>query len=92
MDCLRATGLGFQRDTGRDNRDWIPRCFGTAMNPENPQESSHIPPPSPPEREETAPTIAAHSLLQGRKEVRISHQGEIYRLRITSRGRLILQK
>lgn len=38
------------------------------------------------------PTISAQDLLQGHKEILIDHQGEVYRLRLTSRGRLILQK
>ena len=36
--------------------------------------------------------IATEALMQGRSEVHIQHRGEIYRLRITSRGKLILHK
>ena len=31
-------------------------------------------------------------LAQGKKEVRITHNGEIYRLRVTKNGKLILNK
>ena len=36
--------------------------------------------------------ISAERLLAGRDEVRIELKGEIYRLRLTRRGRLILTK
>ena len=36
--------------------------------------------------------IAADVLFRGRQEVLIRHQGEIYRLRITRNGKLILNK
>lgn len=37
-------------------------------------------------------TIAAGQLFEGRREVFIEHEGERYRLRITRRNKLILQK
>lgn len=38
------------------------------------------------------PVIAAETLFKDGREVWIDHQGERYKLRITRRGRLILQK
>ena len=39
-----------------------------------------------------ARTIASDQLFAGAREVRIVHAGEVYRLQVTSRGRLILVK
>lgn len=36
--------------------------------------------------------LELRSLMQGRQEIEISHQGEIYRLRLTRNGKLILTK
>ena len=36
--------------------------------------------------------VSSEELLRGRKELFIEHEGEIYRLRLTSRGKLILTK
>ena len=36
--------------------------------------------------------LSSEELFQGRRELMIEHGGEMYRLRITSRGRLILTK
>ena len=49
------------------------------------------------EHEEPTPltearVIAARDLFDGRREILIEHEGECYRLRITRRNRLILQK
>lgn len=38
------------------------------------------------------PVIDSEALLTGRNEVFIRHEGEIYRLRRTSRGKLIMTK
>ena len=46
-------------------------------------------PLSPPEPERVVP---AQQLFAGRKEILIEHAGVRYRLRITRRGKLILQK
>jgi len=49
----------------------------------------------PAEKESTErrpPTYASSELLRGRSEVRIIHRGEVYRLRATSRGKLLLLK
>jgi hemin uptake protein HemP len=45
--------------------------------------------PTPPE---PADVIAAETLFGDKREVWIEHNGERYRLRITRRGKLILQK
>jgi hemin uptake protein HemP len=50
-------------------------------------------PPAPPaEKAEGEPVIDARVLLQGRREVWIEHAGVRYRLRLTRRNKLILQK
>jgi len=36
--------------------------------------------------------VLSEELLQGNREIRILHRGEVYRLQITGRGKLILQK
>lgn len=37
-------------------------------------------------------TLASNDLFQGNREVLIEHNGEVYRLRITRTGKLILNK
>lgn len=53
----------------------------------------------PPQKPRAGPTgrerpavITSQQLMQGRRELWIDHEGEIYRLRITSRGKLYLTK
>ena len=36
--------------------------------------------------------VMSHTLLQGRKELKIWHQGQLYRLQTTKQGKLILTK
>ncbi|SEQ04784.1 Hemin uptake protein HemP [Ectothiorhodospira magna] len=36
--------------------------------------------------------LSSADLLEGRRQLRIEHQGEIYTLRVTSKGKLILTK
>jgi len=36
--------------------------------------------------------ISSEALLNGRSEIQIQHEGEIYRLRRTSKGKLIMTK
>jgi hemin uptake protein HemP len=38
------------------------------------------------------PVLTSAELLRGGREIAILHDGETYRLRVTSRGRLILTK
>jgi hemin uptake protein HemP len=40
----------------------------------------------------SAPVIESDKLFQGKREIFIDHQGERYRLRITRKNKLILQK
>jgi len=40
----------------------------------------------------TPPIYKSEELLKGHKEIRILHGDETYRLRLTSRGKLILHK
>ena len=54
---------------------------GTGLAPPAPQAARAAPAPLPSEQ-----------LLQGRKTVEISHNGEIYRLQNTRQGKLILTK
>ena len=48
-------------------------------------------PQSPPELPSLR-AIRSEEILQGSKEVRIVHEGEVYRLLVTRNGKLILQK
>jgi hemin uptake protein HemP len=50
------------------------------------------PPPEPPQEPELPSVVPAEELFQGRREIVIEHEGERYRLRITRRNKLILQK
>jgi len=36
--------------------------------------------------------VNSHEMLAGRRELVIMHSGELYRLRVTSKGKLILTK
>lgn len=49
-----------------------------------------VPPQTPPTP--AAPRINSDALLQGTREVFIEHRGELYRLRLTKNGKLILHK
>ena len=62
---------------------------------DRPDPSQNEPPPEPGDGEgETPPALEVDSreLFRGRREIRISHGGEVYRLRVTRNGRLILNK
>jgi len=51
--------------------------------------------PATPPTETTTPdtnSISSQQLFQGRQEICIEHTGQIYRLRITRQGKLILTK
>jgi hemin uptake protein HemP len=73
----------------------IPRQFqdissqlGTAMtNEKKPDADDAADPTAPP-----APVVDAKNLFGASREIVIEHDGERYRLRITRRGKLILQK
>jgi len=47
---------------------------------------------STPNKTEQPPCIASQSLFGDNRQIFIQHQGEIYTLRITNRGKLILTK
>lgn len=44
------------------------------------------------ESEDSPKIVSAQDLFAGQREIVIEHAGEIYRLRITRRNKLILQK
>jgi hemin uptake protein HemP len=50
------------------------------------------PPPLPEPPPPAAPTVTSEALLQGGREATILHGGEVYRLRLTSKDKLILTK
>jgi hemin uptake protein HemP len=49
-------------------------------------------PPASTSRNDPPHTISSEELLQGRRELFIEHDGQTYRLRVTSRGKLYLTK
>ncbi|WP_226382178.1 hemin uptake protein HemP [Falsiroseomonas ponticola] len=51
-------------------------------------ETAPPPDPLPPQ----SPTLTSEALLQGAREAVILHAGEVYRLRLTSKDKLILTK
>lgn len=55
---------------------------------EKPADRSDPPPPQP----ERPSTILSEDLFRGGREIRIQHAGEVYRLRLTRNGKLILHK
>jgi hemin uptake protein HemP len=68
------------------DRGWAK--FGVAMGEiKNPLRDSKKP-----SADELPPILSARDLLGGRREIRIEHAGEMYRLRLTRRNKLILQK
>jgi hemin uptake protein HemP len=69
------------------NTSWQAHLNQT-MEPEREPEPQNAESPG-----ETGPKkIAFETLAQGAKEVLIQHRGEIYRLRLTRNGKLILNK
>lgn len=50
------------------------------------------PPKHPPDVSEVPIVVESQTLFRGHKEIRIRHGDEEYRLRITSNGKLILNK
>ena len=49
--------------------------------------------PLPPRADDLRPrVVASEELLQGRRELWIEHRGEMYRLRLTSAGKLYMTK
>jgi hemin uptake protein HemP len=61
------------------------------MTSEEPRfEANDSPPSQPPDRPPAS--FTSEELFRGSREIWIEHAGEMYRLRITSRGKLILTK
>lgn len=50
------------------------------------------PPEAPPAAAMPVPCLASRSLFGNAREVHIDHEGQLYRLRITALGKLILTK
>jgi hemin uptake protein HemP len=48
--------------------------------------------PATEERPVSVPTVSSKQLLQGGRELRIIHDGQMYRLQVTRNNKLILQK
>ena len=48
--------------------------------------------PATEERPASVPTVSSKQLLQGGRELRIIHDGQMYRLQVTRNNKLILQK
>lgn len=59
------------------------------MMEEDPPEN---PPPGAPPTNASPRVLSSEALLQGAREVWIEHRGEMYRLRVTSSGKLCLTK
>jgi hemin uptake protein HemP len=63
------------------------------MNPCSDNSASSEPePPLAVQIESVPKVVSAQDLFAGEREICIEHEGERYRLRITRRGKLILQK
>lgn len=75
----------------RDTRTASKSNDAVATNVDAPARSTHAPEGRPAIRELIRP-IALSGLLAGRNEVRIEHNGDIYVLRVTRNGKLILTK
>jgi hemin uptake protein HemP len=60
--------------------------------PETPEKSTAVAADDSAESPETTRVIRSEDLLQGRIEVQILHDSQLYRLRRTKNGKLILQK
>lgn len=57
-----------------------------------PNEPPREPTPTLTEADKPPRTVPAAEIFAGEREICIEHEGEIYRLRITRRNKLILQK
>jgi len=63
------------------------------MNPPGPEPADHVAVDAAAPREEAVPgEISSQQLLGGKAEVFIRHGDDLYRLRLTRNGKLILQK
>lgn len=66
------------------------RSLGPHGGPHGPDES--VRPVAVPGATGTRPRVPSHDILRGSAEVEIDHRGTLYRLRVTSLGKLILTK
>lgn len=57
-----------------------------------PAEPDAPPPPAEAARPVSSVVWNSEEILQGTKEIQIAHRGEVYRLRLTRNGKLILSK
>lgn len=62
------------------------------INPLNNDLNQHFKPQRPVDNPALCPRIRSEQLFTGQNEIIIEHQGNEYRLRITSNGKLILTK
>lgn len=60
--------------------------------PDEPTPNDNEPHLSDRPRDDEPKRVTAQDLFQGEREICIEHDGEVYRLRITRRNKLILQK
>ncbi|MBN8505163.1 MAG: hemin uptake protein HemP [Burkholderiales bacterium] len=65
--------------------------MNACSNPPAGQGATAVPTASLPSKP-AAPIVSSHSLLAGRPELLIEHEQQIYRLRQTAQGKLILTK
>ncbi len=57
-----------------------------------PVATSQVTAPAPASASTAAPVLSSQSVLQGRSQVAIEHNGAVYRLQTTRQGKLILTK
>jgi hemin uptake protein HemP len=66
------------------------RSFGPHGRPHEPDQSMHA--AALPAATGARPRVPSNDILRGSAEVEIDHRGTLYRLRVTSLGKLILTK
>lgn len=66
--------------------------IATQPSPDAPASSDYAPPSLRHTVSVAAATLHSEALLRGRREVEIVHAGQVYRLRHTRNGKLILTK
>jgi hemin uptake protein HemP len=64
--------------------------YRTMRHDFDPERDDEKPPPG--ECQDSPRVVSTQELFQGKHEICIDHEGERYRLRITRRNKLILQK
>jgi hemin uptake protein HemP len=66
-----------------------PSCFGAPVTPVG---QAVLPSPAAPSRAVPVTRLDSRSLFRGAQEVEIAHDAQVYRLRLTALGKLILTK